>query len=435
MALDKLVDSAQLDSDLTSVANAIRTKGGTSASLSFPAEFVSAIGAIQTETAEAEEKDVNFYDYDGTRLYSYSASDFASLSAMPSNPTHTGLTAQGWNWTLADAKTYVADTGMLDIGQMYAPSDGKTHLYITMLEGRCSPCLGFGLNGTCVIDWGDGSATDTVTGTSIWTVVTATHTYTPGEYVISLSITGTLYIFGGSGVSYLFRKSNDTTSDIHCVYSNAVKKIEIGPNVRLGFLPFKSFLSLKSVTLPHGMTSLDNQTFTDCKSLRHVTFPSGMTSIGGYTFYGCVSLETYSLPQSITSYGAHMCNGCQALKSACVPSAPSNGAGNFYSTAAYSLSRLALPTGLTSIVSTFDSCKTLPKVVVPSTVTSISGFKNCYGLAELHFKPATPPTASNSNTFQNLPTDCVIYVPTGKLSAYTSATNYPSSGTYTYVEE
>ena len=47
MALDKLVDSAQLDSDLTSVANAIRTKGGTSASLAFPQGFVDAVGAIQ----------------------------------------------------------------------------------------------------------------------------------------------------------------------------------------------------------------------------------------------------------------------------------------------------------------------------------------------------------------------------------------------------
>ena len=46
MALDKLVDSTQLDTDLTSVANAIRTKGGTSAQLAFPADFVSAIGAI-----------------------------------------------------------------------------------------------------------------------------------------------------------------------------------------------------------------------------------------------------------------------------------------------------------------------------------------------------------------------------------------------------
>lgn len=48
MGYDKIVDSTQLDSDLTSVANAIRTKGGTSADLAFPAGFVSAVTAIPT---------------------------------------------------------------------------------------------------------------------------------------------------------------------------------------------------------------------------------------------------------------------------------------------------------------------------------------------------------------------------------------------------
>ena len=46
MAVDKLVDSTQLDADLTSVANAIRTKAGTSGQLAFPSGFVSAIGNI-----------------------------------------------------------------------------------------------------------------------------------------------------------------------------------------------------------------------------------------------------------------------------------------------------------------------------------------------------------------------------------------------------
>lgn len=48
MAVDKLVDSAQLDADLTSVANAIRAKGGTSAQLAFPNDFVTAVEAIET---------------------------------------------------------------------------------------------------------------------------------------------------------------------------------------------------------------------------------------------------------------------------------------------------------------------------------------------------------------------------------------------------
>ena len=49
MALDKLVDSAQLDADLASVADAIRAKGGTSAQLAFPAGFVGAIEDLDDE--------------------------------------------------------------------------------------------------------------------------------------------------------------------------------------------------------------------------------------------------------------------------------------------------------------------------------------------------------------------------------------------------
>lgn len=50
MAYDKVVDSVSLDSKLTQVADAIRTKGNTSADLQFPSGFISAIQAIQTGT-------------------------------------------------------------------------------------------------------------------------------------------------------------------------------------------------------------------------------------------------------------------------------------------------------------------------------------------------------------------------------------------------
>lgn len=50
MALDKLVDGAQLDSDLGDIADAIRAKGGTSAELEFPQGFVDAVDAIPTGT-------------------------------------------------------------------------------------------------------------------------------------------------------------------------------------------------------------------------------------------------------------------------------------------------------------------------------------------------------------------------------------------------
>ena len=48
MAVDKLVDSAQLDSDLGDVADAIRAKSGGSSPLAFPLGFISEIEGIET---------------------------------------------------------------------------------------------------------------------------------------------------------------------------------------------------------------------------------------------------------------------------------------------------------------------------------------------------------------------------------------------------
>ena len=79
MAFDKLVDSTQLGSDLTSVANAIRTKGGTSDTLAFPSGFVSAVNALPQMTGnlaylgkDAQQVSGEFYskvDYLKNTLY------------------------------------------------------------------------------------------------------------------------------------------------------------------------------------------------------------------------------------------------------------------------------------------------------------------------------------------------------------------------------
>ena len=81
------------------------------------------------------EKDVNFIDYDGQILYSYTAQEFLNLTELPENPIHIGLTSQGWNWTLSDAKAYVTIYNKLWIGQMYITSDGKTRIYIHLDDG------------------------------------------------------------------------------------------------------------------------------------------------------------------------------------------------------------------------------------------------------------------------------------------------------------
>ena len=157
---------------------------------------------ITKQYEKLTEKDVNFYDYDGTLVKSYTKQEFLALNAMPANPTHEGLTAQGWNWSLVDAKSYVNDYGKLNVGQMYITSDGKTRIYIHLEEGRLNPELNltFVESGSFTVDWGDGTAIDTVSGEAD-TFGTKTHAYSNGgDYIITITV-----ISGILSINILFK--------------------------------------------------------------------------------------------------------------------------------------------------------------------------------------------------------------------------------------
>lgn len=452
-----MADYVVRDTQLASVADAIRAKGGTSAPLSFPDGFVDAVEDIETGAAveplsvtengtytapsgsayspvtvnvsgsgpvSVPAKEVNFRDYDGTVVYSYTPAEFAALEAMPANPDHSGdtipLTAQGWNWSLSDAQTYVAKYGRLEVGQMYATTDGKTHVLIHLEQGRTSPILGCGVYGTVDVDWGDGTAHDTLTGTSTSTVRwTPAHQYAaPGDYDITLTCTeGSIAIYGSNSsnqYSGLLRFA--TGSDArNRVYQNAVRAVYCASNVtNIAAYAFYNCQSLSSISIPDSVKGIGTYAFENCFCLSSISIPKNLNLkiIGNYAFYTCYGLSSISIPNSVTS-----------IEKA------------FYS--CQSLSSVTIPDSVTNIGSAFQNCYCLSNISIPDSVTSIgvSAFQNCYGLGEIHFSSATPPTVAAASVFSGLSTDCKIYVPTGSLSAYTTATNYPSSSTYTYIEE
>ena len=438
------------------------------------------------------ESDVNFYDYDGTLLYSHTKAEINAMTAdsdLPANPSHSGLTAQGWNWTVAKLKTQL--TAMPDqpvnVGQMYVTDDDKTRIYVHLEEGRTSPYLGICPKGTVTIDWGDGSATSTLTGTSLTSVKTVQHFFPDetADYMITLAAaSGTTFAFYGvSNTSHILKKSTATTSYISRVYTNAVKKIELGSAARIGnyafcycggmtsiTIPdsvtsigtyaFYCCSALHSITIPDGVTSIGNYVFQYCYSLASITIPDNVTSIGNYAFQNCSSLASVTIPDSVTSIGNYAFQTCNSLASITIPDSVTS-IGTYEFTNCYSIASITIPDGVTSIgTNAFYQCYNLASITIPDGVTSIGAnmfyrcynlasvtipegvtsieaqaFNSCYGLAEFHFKPTTPPTVANSNAWTSIPTDCKIYVPTGSLSAYTSATNYPASSTYTYVEE
>ena len=397
--------------DLTKVASAIREKGGTSDPLVYPDGFVTAIQAIQTggSSTPGTPGDITFYDYDGTIVTSWTLAELATKTALPDYPSHNGLICQGWNWSLADLKTA---NRKMNVGAMYITDDGKTRIYIHLEEGRTSPVLGVCPNGTVDIDWGDGTVHDTLTGSSTSTAVyTSAHNYAaPGDYVIQLTVTGSMG-FGSNG-PLVYASNSDNRN---YVYKNAIQKVELGSGVTsISDSAFDDCYSLSSITIPNGVTSIGNYAFSDCHNLSSITISDGVTSIGMSTFQNCYSLSSITLPDNVTSIGNSAFRSC------------------------YSLSSIIIPDNVTSIGSyAFQNCYNLSSITISDGVTSIGStvFSKCYGVAHLYFLPTTPPSVSNSNAFSGIPTDCVIHVPVGSLSAYTSAANYPSSSTYTYVED
>ena len=387
-----------------------------------------------TPAEPVAKKDVNFYDYDGTVVQAYSKTDFLALTELPANPTHTGLTAQGWNWSLADAKSYVTDYGKLDIGQMYITDDGKTRLYIHLEEGRLSPVSSLQAfsNTSGTIDWGDGTTPVNFTIAS-YSIANLSHTYAQsGDYVIGIAVnSGRIELTTDARSCILWGKGK---ADV--AYKNSIRKIEIGSNVRIYSSAFSNYYSLSSVTIPNTVTSIGQQAFLGCYSLSSVTIPNTVTSIGNSAFWYCYGLSSVNVPRGITSINIGIFQDCRTLSSVTTPSSVTSISNDaFYY--CYSLLSVTIPNTVTGIGNrAFYYCYSLTSVTIPSSVTGIgiSAFDNCSSLGYIKFEGSTPPTVANANAWAYLPTDCTIYVPTGSLSAYTSASNYPDPNTYTYVE-
>ena len=148
---------------LTDVANAIREKEGSSEVIN-PQAFSTRILALQAGGSGGgglvAAKDVNFRDYDGTILHSYSKDSFLALTELPPLPSQDGLICQEWNWNLDDAKSYVEEYGMLEIGATYTTDDGRTRLYISIVDDTDTTLtLMFkaSVSDALTIDWGDGN--------------------------------------------------------------------------------------------------------------------------------------------------------------------------------------------------------------------------------------------------------------------------------------
>ena len=411
--------------------------------------------------------DVRFIDYDGTVLHTYSADEFLSLTAMPENPTHEGLTSQGWNWSLADAKEQVTNVGSCDIGQTYITDDGKTRIYIELHKSMKSVYLGINVNGIVVVDWGDG-INGTITGSSLSTVYNASHNYSSeGNYTITLTATsGTFGICGESYGTHLLKKESSVKNS-STPFANAIKQVFLGSNVSISTYAFFRCRSLKAITIPDGVTNIANNSFADCFSLESITIPDGVTSIdafgfrycyslesiaipnsitniGNYAFQNCSFLDSISLPNGVTDIGTDVFSACSSLESITIPSNVTNFGnssslyalkkktipnlpleGLYYSRDSRAIKSITIPDGITNIVGyAFQNCYSLESITIPDGVTNIGNyaFQNCHCLDSISLPNGV--TDIGTNAFQNCESITSITIQEG----VTNIGNYAFSG-------
>lgn len=75
------------------------------------------------------------------------------------------------------------------------------------------------------------------------------------------------------------------------------------------------------ITIPSGLTVINDRTFFGCVNLRSVTIPEGVVTIGSNAFYGCEGLIEVNLPNSLNFISNYAFYGCVSLSSVTIPSA------------------------------------------------------------------------------------------------------------------
>lgn len=499
MAYNKIVLGDETVLDLTGdTVTADKLAEGYTAHDASGAQITGTMTGGGGDTASGKWKDVNFVDYDGSILYGYTIAELQALTELPTLPTHDGLTCQGWNWSLADLKTtnramivgamYITDDGKTRL-YIDIPESGRMSPKIYW-----SQTAAYGV----VVDWGDGSPSETFGGASSC-VASHTYTSAGSYVVTLFPTSGTLSLGQGksntcvlgsttnSNIAYVnMLKRVEIGENVPSIGKYAfyacynLKSITLPQTVTLmNDYAFNNCYGLECIIIPNGQTEIKTSLLSTCRSLFTVSIPNSVLTIKNNALATCPVLKNITIPNSVTeigstalkscggitdlelpSTGSSICDGCYGLKTVKIQSGvtelsysmllscftlehlyvPSTVTviGNYALRSCLSLCSVDIPDGVTTIGEySFANCNSLSSIIIPASVTSIqaNAFNSCKSLGAIHFRASSPATVANINAWSGIPEDCVIYVPIGSLSLYTSATNYPSGTIYTYMEE
>ena len=244
-----------------------------------------------------------------------------------------------------------------------------------------------------------------------------------------------------------------------------VEEVDIGNAVTsIGYHALYNGTSIRRVTIPSSVTSIESQTFVSCSGLEEIsvsddnpnyasvngmllskdgtmlvqgvngtiTIPNGVKDIWNFAFYNLRGLTSVAIPDSVTRIRAAVFSGCTGLTGVTIPSSVTFigfdafcRSGLTSVTIPDSVTRLedssflgctnltsvTIGNGLTNIEKNmFSGCIGLTGVTIPNGITSIeeNAFKDCTTLASVVFEGDEP--TLGTDVFANVASGCKAYV-------------------------
>lgn len=168
-------------------------------------------------------------------------------------------------------------------------------------------------------------------------------------------------------------------------YCQQLMRITLPGSLRsIGFLTFGHCL-IQEIVIPEGVETIGESAFYECIGLKEVSLPDSLVQMGTFVFSNCERLQTVRLPATMTRIEQGTFKGCEKLAQIRFPSTLKEiGADAFRDCKA--LAEVALPDGLTTLEEgAFRDCIGLVKVSLPDAMTEIGpgAFSGCKTLPEI----------------------------------------------------
>jgi len=368
-------------SDMTAVANKIRTKGGTSALLSFPQGYMSAIDAISGGGGVIQPLSVSA---NGTYSAPSGVDGYSPVNVnvpLPSGTTSLSFESNGTY--IRDIKDYasvnitVSVSGAGNLGSKFISNNGIFNASTDGYDGYSQVTVNVS---------GSGIALDQ----PLMMIGNASSLY-------SADVASTINV-----LSFPYCTEIDGFPDcdgLRSVYFNALPSVPAGAFAgctNLETISFSAcayiasdafiFCSALSVAIFPSCIDVGANAFQDCTSLSYVEFPL-LSVIPSEMMSGCYSLETASFP-ACTKIESGAFSQCESLSSVSFPYCSYIENGAFYG--CYSLQTVEFPSCTFMNREAFQSCSSLSEATFPLlTVIPGSAFAECNALESISFPACT----------------------------------------------